>query len=63
MTQHVLRGISVKAMPVANPKESCEGCVFTHADAPGCPLKFEELKAGFEDACYNTNVIYVEDKK
>lgn len=62
MTQRVLQGISVKALP-ANPKKPCDGCVFAPADAPACPLISEELKAGFEDACYNTNVIYVEDKK
>ena len=63
MTQHVLKGISVKAVPVADPKKPCDGCVFAPADAPICPSRFEEIKAGFDAPCYNTNVVYVEDKK
>lgn len=60
MTQHVLKGISVKAVP---DKGTCRGCLFKRPEAPSCPSYAEELMAGLNLPCYDANVIYVEDKK
>lgn len=60
MIPRILKGIPVIAVPPVSRSKPCDGCVFSHISGPTCPPKSEELLAGFQQACYDANVRYLE---